>query len=89
MTAYKKVFLSYWQAGYEGADHISHTGRPLCMNDATRHTDQAYDDYLLLKEFGIRTVRESVGWRSVKRMDASTFHPSSRARRRPGSSGYR
>lgn len=67
MTAYKKVFLSYWQAGYEGADHISHTGRPLCMNDATRHTDQAYDDYLLLKEFGISTVRESVGWRSVEK----------------------
>ena len=87
MTAYKKVFLSYWQAGYEGADHISHTGRPLCMNDATRHTDQAYDDYLLLKEFGIRTVRESVGWRSVEkngRFDFSSVQPRAEAARKLG-----
>ncbi|SCY80422.1 Protoporphyrinogen oxidase [Nitrosospira sp. Nl5] len=63
----KKIFASYWQAGYEGADHINRAGIPLSMNDTTQHTTRAYDDYLLLKEFGIKTVRESVGWRSVEK----------------------
>src|SRR5690242_2199502 len=67
MSSKEAIFLSYWQAGYEGADHINSAGQPLSMNDATRHGDRAYDDYLLLREFGIKTVRESVGWRSVER----------------------
>jgi hypothetical protein len=37
------------------------------MNDLTPHTHKAYEDYALLQEFGIRTVRESIGWRSVER----------------------
>ena len=63
----KEIFLSYWQAGYEGADHINCVGQPLSMNHATRHDARAYDDYLLLQDFGIKTVRESVGWRSVEK----------------------
>ncbi len=41
----KEIFLSYWQAGYEGADHINCVGQPLSMNHATRHDARAYDDY--------------------------------------------
>ena len=63
----KGIFRSYWQAGYEGADHINGVGLQLSMNDATQHTNLAYDDYLLLKDFEIGTVRESVGWRSVEK----------------------
>ena len=63
----RQIFLSYWQAGYEGADHINNAGHHLSMNDLTQHAHHAYEDYLLLQEFGIRTVRESIGWRSVKR----------------------
>ncbi|MDQ3185993.1 MAG: NAD(P)-binding protein [Pseudomonadota bacterium] len=66
-ATFKKIFTSYWQAGYEGADHINGAGLPLSMNDSTQHTHRAYDDYLLLKEFGITTVRESVGWRLVEK----------------------
>ena len=62
-----QIFLSYWQAGHEGADHINSAGHHLSMNDLTPHTHKAYEDYALLQEFGIRTVRESIGWRSVKR----------------------
>jgi hypothetical protein len=62
-----KIFSSYWQAGYEGADHINGAGLPLSMNDITRHGMLAYDDYLLLNDFGIQTVRESVGWRLVEK----------------------
>jgi UDP-galactopyranose mutase len=63
----KDIFLSYWQAGYEGADHINKANRSLSMNELTRHTHQARGDYLLLDKFGIKTVRESVGWRLVEK----------------------
>jgi protoporphyrinogen oxidase/glycosyltransferase involved in cell wall biosynthesis len=60
-------FLSYWQAGYEGADHVTHAGQPLDMNHATGHLARVREDYLLLRQFGIRSVRESIGWRLVER----------------------
>ena len=60
-------FLTYWQSGYEGADHINHGGTPLDMNHANGHQQRALEDYRLLKQFGIRTVRESIGWRLVEK----------------------
>jgi UDP-galactopyranose mutase len=60
-------FLTYWQSGYEGADHINHGGAPQDMNGANGHQQRAHEDYLLLKQFGIRTVRESIGWRLVEK----------------------
>jgi len=60
-------FLTFWQSGYEGADHINHGGARLDMNHANGHQQRALDDYLLLKQFGIRTVRESIGWRLVEK----------------------
>lgn len=66
-------FLTYWQSGYEGADHINHGGMPLDMNSANDHQQRAYDDYLLLQQFGIRTVRESIGWRLVEKDGAFDF----------------
>lgn len=56
-------FHTYWQAGYEGADHVTHGGQALDMNRATGHLDRVREDYLLLRQFGIRSVRESIGWR--------------------------
>lgn len=56
-------FSSFWQAGYEGADHITGDGRALDMNALTGHDHCTREDYLSLRAFGIHTVRESVGWR--------------------------
>lgn len=56
-------FLSFWQAGYEGADHINPAGERLSMNDLNEHLVRAREDYTLLRQFNITTVRESVGWR--------------------------
>jgi len=67
MTSLSTPFASYWQAGYEGADHVNHAGRALDMNVTTGHLQQARADYALLREFGIRTVRESAGWRLCER----------------------
>lgn len=76
-----RIFQSYWQAGYEGADHINGTGLPLSINNSTQHPKLAYDDYLLLGDFEIGIVRESVDWRAVEReMGTSIFHQSNRER---------
>ena len=74
-------FLSFWQAGFEGADHVTHAGRALSMNAATGHLDRVRADYAMLARFGIRTVRESVGWRLVEqggRYDFSSLDERSR-----------
>ena len=65
-TNSKSVFASFWMAGYEGADHINGSGIPLSMNHANQHDSKAYADYALLAGLGIRTVRESIGWRIVE-----------------------
>jgi UDP-galactopyranose mutase len=49
--------------GFEGADHVNTHGYPLSMNEATAHWRLIEEDYARLAEFGIYTVRESVGWR--------------------------
>lgn len=59
-------FNTFWQAGYEGADHITREQKPLSMNQSTGHLTKAYEDYALLNQFGIKTVRESMGWRLVE-----------------------
>ncbi|SFV16464.1 NAD(P)-binding protein [Pseudoduganella namucuonensis] len=60
-------FASFWQAGYEGADHINHAGQAQDMNLVTGHLERARADYELLRPFAIRTARESIGWRLVER----------------------
>ena len=60
-------FASFWQAGYEGADHVNHAGTPQDMNLVTGHRDRAREDYANLARFNIRTVRESIGWRLAER----------------------
>ena len=63
---HEHLFLSYWQAGYEGADHVNKANVCLSMNELTRHILYAREDYELLEKFGIKTVRESIGWRLVE-----------------------
>ena len=68
-------FATFWQAGYEGADHVNHAGQPQDMNLVTGHLQRARADYELLAQFGIRTVRESIGWRLVERDGQFDFSP--------------
>lgn len=59
------LFASFWQAGFEGADHVNGDGAAVDMNALTAH-DRVFDtDYAQLQAFGIRTVRESLGWRTA------------------------
>lgn len=60
-------YRSFWQGGFEGADHVNPTGTPLCMQTCTGHLERIDEDYRRAAALGIRTVRESVGWRRVER----------------------
>ena len=69
------IFNSFWLAGFEGADHRNSEGLALDMNTITQHRAQVRQDYQLLSEFNIRTVRESVGWRLVETDGTFDFSP--------------
>jgi beta-glucosidase/6-phospho-beta-glucosidase/beta-galactosidase len=56
-------FASFWMGGYEGADHINGGGQALDMVRDSGHLDSLDDDYAAAASMGIRTVRESIGWR--------------------------
>ncbi|MDB5877857.1 MAG: glycosyl transferase group 1, partial [Variovorax sp.] len=60
----KPLFRSFWMGGYEGADHVNSFGRPLHMRRSNGHELCADADYAALARYGIRTIRESVGWRA-------------------------
>lgn len=49
--------------GFEGADHINGKGDRLDLVRDTGHVDRCSEDYAKLTALGIKTVRESVGWR--------------------------
>ncbi|MDQ3206539.1 MAG: hypothetical protein M3Q40_08580 [Pseudomonadota bacterium] len=67
------VYRSFWQAGFDGADHVSGADQPLSPNDGSGHSRHAGDDYRRLGRFGIRTVRESAGWRCVEKRGRFDF----------------
>jgi UDP-galactopyranose mutase len=74
-------------AGFEGADHVNGSGTPLAMAEMTQHILHADADYAALRDFGISTVRESIGWRVVERdghFDFSSLHSRLLAAQRNG-----
>jgi UDP-galactopyranose mutase len=66
MNKSENLFYSFWQGGYEGADHINSCAHPLDMNASNQHRTHVREDYLRLQPFGIRTIRESIGWRMAE-----------------------
>lgn len=57
------ILRSFWIGGFEGADHLDPQARPLDMARSNGHLAQLDEDYARAAERGIRTVRESIGWR--------------------------
>ena len=60
-------YRSFWQAGFEGADHTNGSGRSLCLNTLTGHIERADEDFSAANTMGLRTVRESLSWRGIER----------------------
>lgn len=60
-----RIFESFWMGGFEGADHVNSFGRPLDPNLRNGHSLRLSEDYAALRSLGIRTARESIGWRLI------------------------
>ncbi|WP_157268518.1 FAD-dependent oxidoreductase [Azohydromonas aeria] len=54
---------SFWIGGFEGADHVNSQGRPLDMVRANGHLQRLDEDYARCAALGLRSIRESLGWR--------------------------
>ena len=65
-------------AGFEGADHINARGDRLDMVALSGHDRHLDADYARLASLGIRTVRESVGWRLAEPGRPRQRRPASR-----------
>lgn len=56
-------YNSFWMGGFEGADHINAKQDRLDMVQGSGHDLHVEEDYARLAALGIKTVRESIGWR--------------------------
>lgn len=66
-------YRSFWMGGFEGADHINAQERPLDMVTDSGHLAAVDSNYAQLAKLGILTVRESIGWRTVKPTVVHTY----------------
>ncbi|MBP0613429.1 hypothetical protein J8J42_10265 [Chryseobacterium sp. cx-311] len=62
-----QLFNSYWQGGFECADHINRHGERVNLLQETEHDLRVVEDYALLTELGIFTVREGICWSNVEK----------------------
>jgi beta-glucosidase/6-phospho-beta-glucosidase/beta-galactosidase len=72
------LFDSFFIAGFESACHINRAGIRLNMLALTQHDIDVLDDYALLRDFNIRTVRDGTCWPLIERVgtfDFSSFLP--------------
>ncbi|HVX28739.1 MAG TPA: hypothetical protein VHB70_20490 [Parafilimonas sp.] len=63
----KSPFKSFWMAGYECSDKLNAFGNRVDFLNITKHLDLIYEDYALLKDFNIQTVREGIRWSFVEK----------------------
>jgi beta-glucosidase/6-phospho-beta-glucosidase/beta-galactosidase len=63
----KTPFKSFWMAGYECTDQLNHYGDRVDLLTLTGHLDQIHQDYALLAELNISTVREGIRWSKVEK----------------------
>lgn len=61
-----KNFRSFVSGGFECADQINARGNRINLLEETQHSTRVEEDYRELKELGILTVREGIGWSLVE-----------------------
>jgi beta-glucosidase/6-phospho-beta-glucosidase/beta-galactosidase len=82
-----RLFRSFWLGGFESAHHINRVGIRLDMVAATQHDQLVDEDYALLRQRGIRTVREGMRWPLIdhgRRLDFASVRPMLDAAERHG-----
>ena len=60
------LFRSFVMGGGESSSHRREDGRQLDLIAATRHDEQALEDYELLRTHGIGTVRDALRWHLIE-----------------------
>ena len=87
-TYQQPLFQSFLQGGFEASSHRRRDGRQLDVLAATRHDQAAAQDYGLLRQAGLHTVRDSLRWHLIEtrpgQYDWSSFLPMLRAARDTG-----
>jgi hypothetical protein len=82
------IFASFFLGGFECSTHCLRNGRRLDLVAASFHDHFAASDYRLLRERGIRTVREGLRWHLIEpspsRYDFSSVQVILRAARETG-----
>ena len=82
------LFASWLMGGFESATLLFGDGRRVDAIDAVGHDRLAYDDYMMLREHGILTVRDSLRWHLIEKRpyvyDWSSFLPMLAASRKAG-----
>lgn len=61
------IFQSFWQAGFECADHLNWLGDRVDLLTDTAHDVLVEKDYEALIPFNITTVREGIRWNKVEK----------------------
>jgi beta-glucosidase/6-phospho-beta-glucosidase/beta-galactosidase len=59
-------FATFFMGGFECADHINRSGERVNLLKETQHDLRITEDYRLLAEIGIKTVREGICWSEVE-----------------------
>ena len=83
----KRLFQSFWMAGFECSCHINASGVRLDMTAGVEHDVRAAEDYAGLREVGIRTARDGLRWHLIERggrFDFSSWEPMLEAAREQG-----
>jgi hypothetical protein len=67
------IFASFFLGGFECSTHRLRNGRRLDLVAATEHDRLAASDYRVLREHGIRTVREGLRWHLIEASSGRVF----------------
>lgn len=62
---------SFWGGGFEGADHVNAAGQAVDMHAASGHLERLDEDFSRAADMGLRSVRESIGWRLSEGSDGA------------------
>src|SRR4051794_38722206 len=60
-------FSSFWMAGYECTDKLNAFGNRVDFIRETGHLQMLAEDYQLLGQFSMKTVREGLRWSQVEK----------------------
>ncbi len=66
------LFRSFFQGGFECSTHRERDGRRLDVTRSTAHDIKALEDYRMLADLGIRTIRDGLRWHLI---DGGRAHP--------------